>query len=118
MNALAFAFASALLVVPSERHIDCSGWGGNGTIQLDVRVTAMDGTIHKTSIELFPGSDDETARDSIWLGLRNKGWRGREVGKAILVLEGSKTSHIRSVEFTSKGWKPDVRVVFVVPDKK
>ncbi len=36
----------------------------------------------------------------------------------MLVLHGPKKSPIRSVEFTSKGWKPDVRVVFLVPDKK
>ena len=116
MNILTFVFV--VLAVSSERHIDCSGWPGTVRVVFDVRISAMDGTVYKTTVELLPGSDAGDARDLIWLGLEENGWRGRTVGKGILVLEGSKTSPVWSVEFTSKGWKPDVRWVPVVPEKK
>jgi hypothetical protein len=118
MSTLTFAIATAALLIPAERHIDFSGWPGAATVQFDVRVTAMDGTVYKTSVELFPGSDAEDARGLLWAGLKNAGYRGHTVGKGILVLEASKKSPIRSVEFTSKGWKPDVRAVLKVPEKK
>jgi hypothetical protein len=50
--------------------------------------------------------------------MERSGWRGYTVGKAVLVLQGSKKSPIRSIEFKSKGWKPAVRWVPLLPDKK
>ena len=118
MGSLSVAIAAAVLLVPREYHIDCSGWTGDARVEFSVRITAMDGTVYKTAVELFPGSTATTARDLLWTGPEFHGWRGRTVGKGILVLEGSKKSPIRSVEFTSKGWKPDVRLVFTMPPKK
>lgn len=118
MNALAFAIASALLAVPCEYHIDCSGWPGGATNEFEVRITALDGTTYTSGVELLPESTVATARDLIWFGLERKGWRGYPAGKGILVLQGSQKSAIRSVEFKSKGWKPDVRLVLTAPAKK
>lgn len=118
MSSLTLAVASAVLIIPREYHIDWSGWTGAAVVEVAVRITEMDGTVRKTTIEVQPDTTPEQVRDAVWCHLETTGWRGRKVGKGIFVLEGAKESSIRSVEFTSKGWKPDVRVVFVVPDKK
>jgi hypothetical protein len=118
MGTLTFAIATAVLLIPAERHIDFSGWPGAALVDFDVRVTAMDGTVYKTTIELAPGATVSQARNLLWGCLERNGWRGRTVGKGIIVLEGSKKSPIRSVEFRSKDWKPDVRVVLTAPHKK
>jgi hypothetical protein len=118
MGVLSLAFATCFLLTPNERHIDFSGWPGAVTVEFDVRITALDGTVFKTTIELAPEATVIQARDILWFPLKRNGWRGHTVGKGILVLEGSKKSPIRSVEFTSKGWKPAVRTVLNVPQKK
>lgn len=118
MHALPFAFASVLLTAPHEYHIDCNGWQGGATVEFIFRARAVDGNNHDVTITLYPRSDAEVARDQIWVGLERSGWRGREVGKGILVLEGYKKSPVKWVEFTSKGWKPDVRYVLKPPPEK
>ena len=118
MFALALAIASAVHAVPAEYHIDFSGWPGVMMVEFDVRVTAMDGTTYTTTIQLAPGATVIQARNILWFALQRDGWRGHTVGKGIIVLEGSKKSPIRSVEFKSKDWKPDVRWVPLVPEKK
>jgi hypothetical protein len=118
MGSLLFVMLSSPVMIPCEYHIDCSGWVGVARVEFDVRVTAADGTVFTTGVELLPGSTAVHARDLIWLGLERAGWRGRLVGKGILVLEGSKGSAVRSVEFKGKDWKPDVRWVPLAPDKK
>ena len=73
----------------------------------------------RESVTLDPDELNQVqVRDLVWSGPRRDGWRGDTVGKSILVFKGTKQSPIRSVEFKSEGWKPDVRVLFVVPDKK
>lgn len=117
MVALGFAMASAILMLPREYHIDCSGWNGGAVVEFKVRITAMDGTVKTGAIELQPGSTPEAARNALWDLLESTGHRGRTVGKGIIVLEGAKMSAVRAIEFTSKDWTPDVRVVFQVPRK-
>lgn len=117
MSVLFFALTSVFLVVPKEYHIDCSGWNGAAVVEFDVRITAMDGTVLNSGIELSVDSTSEDARNALWRLLETGGYSGRKVGKGIIVLEGAKRSAIRSVEFKSKDWKPDVRVV-LVPEKK
>lgn len=118
MCTLTAAVTAMMLLSPREYHIDCSGWNGAAAVEFEVRLTAVDGTVFKTSIQLFPGSTATNARDLVWVGPKAAGWRGHTVGKGILVLEGAKKSPIRSVEFKSKDWKPDVRIVLIVPPKK
>jgi hypothetical protein len=118
MKMLALAFASVLPVIPSERHIDCSGWNGVAQLEFKVRVTTLDGRNYKSGVELLPNSTAEQARDLLWVALDGNELSGHTVGKEIIVLQGSKKSRIRSVEFESKGWKPTVRYVLVAPEKK
>lgn len=118
MSTLTFAITSAVLLIPAEQHIDCSGWTGAVQVEFDVRITARDGTVFIATVELLPGSTGTHARDTLWAILEKAGWRGHTVGKGILVLEGSKKSAVRSVEFKSKDWKPDVRWVPLPPEKK
>ena len=118
MNTLIFAVAAIMCAAPHEFHIDCNGWNGVGTTKFTYVITAMDGTVYKNGLQLFPGSDPEDVRALMWLRLKPKGWNGREVGKGILVLEDYEKSPIKSVEFTSDGWKPDVRYVLKPPPEK
>ncbi len=119
MSYLALALASAFLVCPKEHLVDCSSWNGFAQVEFDVCVTAMDGSVFTTSIVLEPKSTPESVRDTLRVALGNDaGYRVREIGKDILVLERAKKSAIRSVEFKSQIWKPDVRVVLLVPKKK
>ena len=118
MTSLVLAAVSAVFLLPCEYHIDFSGWHGAAMVEFDVRVTSKEGTIYETTIQLAPGATVIQARDLLWFALKRDGWRGHTVGKGILVLEGSKKSAIRSVEFTSKNWKPDVRWMPLPPEKK
>lgn len=118
MPQLAFAVALAVFVLPREYHVDCTGWNGAARVEFALRITAMDGTVYKTKVELLPDSTATEARDTLVLALERAGWRVRSVGKGILVLEGSKKSAVRTVEFTSKDWRPDVRMMLLVPEKK
>ena len=119
MSSLTLALASVFLVCPKEHHIDCSGWNGAAQAEFDVRITAMDGTVCEASIVLEEGSSPEHVRDTLRVVTANDhGYRVREVGKNVLVLEGAKKSAIRSVEFKSKDWKPAVRVELVARPKR
>lgn len=112
------ALASVVFALPCEYHIDCNGWDGKAMTEYKFRITAWDGSTYQSAVQLFPGSDPEVARDLIWNGLKANKWRGRFVGDGILVLEGSKKAGVRSVEFTSDGWKPVVHRVLLLPNKK
>ena len=118
MNSLAFAFASVVLLLPREYHIDCSGWPGVAAVKITVRITAADGTVYEHDGECQSSATPQNLRDILAYHLEEDGNRGYKVGKAIYVLQGFKKSAIRSVEFTSKDWKPDVRVVLKVPEKR
>jgi hypothetical protein len=119
MSALTLALDSAFVVCPKEYHIDYSGWNGVAQTEIDVCITAVDGTICKNGIVLEPGTTPEQVRGGFQgMIVHDFGCRVREVGKNILVLEAAKRSAIRSVEFKSKGWKPAVRVVLLPPAKK
>ena len=109
MAGFALAVISVILLIPVERHIDCTGWGGAGRAEVDVRIMAMDGTVVAFTMELLPGSSAAVARDCIWDQLETAGWRGYTLGKGIVVLQGAKKCSIRSVEFKSKEWTPTVR---------
>src|SRR5689334_5022140 len=111
MSLLTFATVSAVLAVPHEHHIDCSGWPGVATTEFEVRITAKDGTVFTGAVKLAPGSTPAQARDLLWTYLSSAGYSGRTVGKGIIVLERYKKSPICSVEFKSKDWKPDVRLM-------
>src|SRR5688500_17979427 len=106
MISLVFAAAWAVFLLPWEYHIDCSGWNGGRVTYFDLRATARDGSVIEVGVELQPRADPEGARFIIWSQLDRARWRTTKVGKAILVVEGSPKSAIRSVEFTSKDWKP------------
>jgi hypothetical protein len=118
MNTLAFAVASAALVFPLERHIDCRGWVGGARTEIAIRITATDGTKIEFDVELLPGSNAESARDLIWIVLKANGCRGHTIGKGVIVLQAVKDSPIRSVEVKSEVWVPAVRAVPAVPKKK
>jgi len=66
MGTLTSAIATVALLIPAERHIDFSGWPGVAMVQFDVRLTAMDGTVYKTTIELAQGATVSQARDLLW----------------------------------------------------
>ena len=118
MNILTLAAMIAVSGVPKNYHIDCSGWNGLGHTVFSVRITAMDGSIYNSAVELFPGATVINTRDLIWINLKEAGGKGYTVGKGIIVLEEYNKSRIRSVEFTSKTWKPVARVVLAVSPKK
>jgi hypothetical protein len=118
MISLVFAAVSAVFLLPWEYHIDCSGWTGARVAYFEMRAIARDGAIVEVGVELQPRADAEDARYPLWRDLNEAGWRVTKVGKAILVVEGSPKSAVRSIEFTSKAWKPEVRMVLKVPEKK
>lgn len=123
MGSLTLVIASALLMVPREYHIDCSGWNGAVVIEFGIYITAMDSTVLKTCIEVQPNTTPEDVRDAIESQFKRAGWRYRLVGKGIIVLEGAKGATIRTVEFKAKDWKPAVRVALIPamplpPEKK
>jgi hypothetical protein len=110
---------SVFLTCPKEYHIDSSGWNGVAQAEIEMRITAMDGTVLNADVVIEPESTPEQVRGTLRVVLRNNhGCQVREVGKNILVLERAKKSPIRSVEFKSKGWKPDVRGLLIPLDKK
>lgn len=118
MLVLAFAVVSAVMALPKEFHIDCSSWPGAVAVEIDFRFTPVRGKRIDTGFEMQPKTDPIDVRQSLERRLREAGWRYRVIGKNILVIEGSKDSPIQSVVFTSKDWKPDVRMVLLPPDKK
>ncbi len=117
MTALCLVAISAVMALPKEFHIDCSGWPDAAVVQIHFRFVPEKGKRIDTSIEMRPGATPQTLRRGIESILQDAGWRYRTVGKSIIVLEGSKDSPIQSVVFKSKDWKPDVRMTFLVPEK-
>lgn len=117
-NVITFTVTFVLFALPWEYHIDCSGWTGAAVVRFSMRITARDGTVVKAGIEMQPNTTPEDVRAIIWSQLEMVRWRSSEVGKGILVLEGAPKSPIWSVEFTSKDWKPDVRMVLKLSEKK
>lgn len=113
-----FLLISIVDALPKEFHIDCTGWPGEAVTRIHFRYVPINGKRIDTSVEMQPKTTPDDVRYGLKLSLQEAGWRYREIGNGILVLEGSKNSLIRSVEFTSKTWKPDVRVVFLSPNKK
>jgi hypothetical protein len=118
MYALTLAVASAVHAVPKECHIDCSNWTGVMAVKITVRVTTTDGTVFEYTGEFQPKTNPEGVRDVLEYRLGELGLHGYQVGKSIYVLQGAKKSTVRSVEFISKSWKPDVRWAFLPPQKK
>lgn len=118
MALLILAFFAIVDTLPKEFHIDCSSWSGAVAAEIDFRFVPVSGNRIETGFEIQPKTEPEDVRNVLERNLRDAGWRYRKIGKGIIILEGSKNSPIRSVEFTSKVWKPDVRVVFLPPYKK
>jgi hypothetical protein len=109
--------ASAVLLIPAEWHIDCSGCNNVAArTTIDIRITTMDGSGFTTGILLGDEPDPATARLLLRLALEDKEYTLAPVGKSILVIQGMK-SPIRSIEFESKGWKPAVRWSPLLPKK-
>jgi hypothetical protein len=112
------ALVAAFHLIPCEYHIDCSGWPGVVATEVHVRITTADGAVFMHTSNYQPAATPEDVRDVLAYRLGEGGFHGRPIGKTIHVLEGAKKSAVRSIEFTSEGWKPDVRWVPLVPDKK
>lgn len=115
MNALAVAVTAMLVPVPKEYHIDFSGWPGTASVKIDYRFTPVKGQGINVGLRMEPDTSPTDVRDEIERSLRDAGWGYRTVGKGILIVEAAKGSAVRSIEFKSKDWKPDVRVVLVPP---
>lgn len=118
MGMLTSTIASALLLIPAEWHMDCSGCSAAAArTKIDVRITAMDGSVFTTGILLGDEPDPATAQLLFRLALGDKGYNLAPIGKSILVIQAKK-SPIRSIELKSEGWKPGVRLVLTAPPKK
>lgn len=115
---LQLVIAGSLALVPCEHHVDFSGWKGGAYAKFGIIVTKCDGTRLQSEVELFDGSNAETADGTTRAVLEAFKVSFRRVGKEGFVIEPAAKSGIRSIQFVPKGWAPVVTVVPVVPKKK
>ena len=120
MSQITLALALAVTSAPHEYHIDCSGWTGAVVVEFSTKIVTLDGKVLNTTIEVQAGTEPDDVRDALWRRINGAGGRGFTVANGVIVLSVVKNSAIRSVEFTSKnkGWKPEVRLVLLKPEKK
>jgi hypothetical protein len=112
------ALVGALHAVPCEYHIDSASWPRAAVVKLHVRVTAKDGTVATLTGFFQPKTTPQDVRDLLAYHLEDDGCHGRKVAKTIYVIEGVNKSSVRSIEFISDSWKPGVRWVPLLPQKK
>ncbi|QJW95148.1 hypothetical protein [Frigoriglobus tundricola] len=119
MSLSAFTLASVLHVIPCEYHIDTSSWPGQEAVEISARIVAANGTVFIYRGTYQPGTTAEAVREVLAYRIKEvSGYKAREVGKTLFVLESSKASTFRSITFSSEGWKPAVCWVPMLPKKK
>lgn len=109
--------AATLVPAPTSYTIDSGSWPGAAETIVSGRVVAADGSVHTFFVEIQPNATLEGISESFCTAITGGGWRAKVLNPATVVVEGTATSPVRSVELKSEQWVPTVRPVFAPPPK-